>query len=449
MNLYSHLKSLARSEIFSVRINDRVVVALHTGVADFSILALDPTNFPPRVEITVPHSIWQATLHPLAKNLSATAEGCTVRFTLDRPEKLSVAIPGHKAFYLFSQLPETNSPAPGAHSVVTFPAGQITELPMLTLEDGKTLYLSGGAMLKTRIHVKGKSSIRICGHGIFDGSYFSKDAGDAVPSIIVERCPGVIVEDIVMVRPQSWMLVVAACEGATVRNLKQIGQVMSSDGIDVVGSRDVLIEDCFLHNNDDYLVIKAFNLGEKNVSATSVAASENVENVMVRHCNFASWESGNAMEIGHELSADLINNITFRDIDVLHAHRGGAVFSLHNNDRALISNVLFEDICIEHCYDKLIEFRISKSFYSEDNDRGSIQGVTLRCIQWRKCFYNKGYTISLIGGWDGTYTIAAVVIEDFQINGTPVHHLDELEISTRHCHNLPIISYPANVTKTH
>jgi hypothetical protein len=439
MKLYSHPKSLARSEIFSMRVNDEAVEALHTGVADFAILALTPADFPARVEITVPHPVSEATLHPLAKNLSATTEGCTVHFTLDRPEKLSVEIPGHKAFYLFAQPPETHPPAPDAPGVVTFPAGQITELPLLTLEDGQTLYLPGGAVLKGQIHVKGKSGIRICGHGIFDGSYFSKDAGETIPSIIVERCPGVLVEDIVMVRPQFWMLVLAACQGATVRNLKQIGEVMSSDGIDVLGSSDVLIEDCFLHNNDDCVVIKAFNLGKKNLSGTFVNAKENVENVLVRHCTFANWHGGNAMEIGHELSVDLINNITFRDIDVLHVHRTGAVFSLHNNDHALISNVLFEDIRIEHCYDKLIDFRISKSRYSSDDERGSIRGVTLRRIRWQQSDYNEGYTISLIGGWDADHTIEDVTIEDFQINGTPVRHLDELEICTRHCHNLRLL----------
>lgn len=439
MLTYSHPRSLPRSSDYQLTINCQPVEVLATGVADFSICALATADFPARIEVTVlrPAHTHSVTIRPLAKNLTATVSGCTVSFTLDRPEKLALDFGwGPKSLYLFAQPPETQPPDSGTPGVVTFPAGQISEVPLLTLEDNQTLYLPGGSVLKGRIHVKGKRGIRICGHGIFDGSFYSKDAGDAVPSIILERCPDVLVEDITMVRPQAWMLVLAACAGATVRNLKQIGEVMSSDGIDVLGSSDVLIEDCFLHNNDDCVVVKAFKLGANNVAGTNVDARENVKNVLVRHCTFANWTAGNAMEIGHELSVDFVRGVTFRDIDVLHVHGTGAVFSLHNNDRALISDVLFEDIRIEHCYDKFIDFRIAQSRFSTDAERGRIKGVTIRNVTWHRSIYSAGYTISLIGGWDANHTIEDVTIENVVINGTPVRHLDELEINTRHCHGL-------------
>jgi len=439
MQLYRHPKSLPHSTDYRLVLNDQPVEVLATGVADFAICALAPADFPVRVELTVlrPGSAASPTLRPLSRNLTATSEGATVRFTLERPEKLSIDFGSDiKPLYLFAQPPENHPPAPGDPSVITFPAGQITEVPMLTLEDGQTLYIPGGAVLKGRIHVKGKQGIRICGHGIFDGSYYSHTSGEFVPSIVLERCPGVLVEDITMVRPQAWMLLLGACAGATVRNLKQIGEVMSSDGIDVVGSSDVLIEDCFLHNNDDCVVIKAFNVGGNNLGATHLDCRENVENVLVRHCTFANWRGGNAMEIGHELSVDHVRNVTFRDIDVLHVHGQGAVFSLHNNDRALIRDVLFENIRIEHCFDKLIDFRISQSRFSSDAERGTMRNITLRNIEWHRSDYNTGYTTSLVGGWDAAHTIEDVTIENFRINGTPVRHLDELEICTRHCSGL-------------
>ena len=438
MTLYRHPKSLQRSVAFSVRINGEQAEVLHTDVADFVICALAPEDFPAAVEVVPSAPATAATIHPQSKQISAALEGGAVRFTLSQAEKLSIAISGSKALYLFANPPETNPPAPGDPSVVTFPAGQVSESPTLALEDGQTLYLPGGAVLKSRIHIKGKSGIRICGHGVFDGSFYSRETDGHVPSIIIERCTDVLVEDITMIRPQGWMLLLAACKGATVRNLKEIGEVVCSDGIDVVGSSDVLIEDCFLHNNDDCVVIKALFLRDKSISESGIDARENVENVLVRRCTFANWHAGNAMEIGHELTVDSIRNITFADIDVLHVHGTGAVFSLHNNDRALVENVLFENIRIEHCYDRLIDFRISKSRYSSDAERGRIRGVVLRDIRWTRTPFNLGYTISLIGGWDAGHTIEDVAIENFVIDGVPVRHLDELEICARHCHNLRV-----------
>jgi hypothetical protein len=442
MHVYQHPKALPRSTDFRVSINDRSIEVLATGVADFAPCALGPADFPARIEITIlrPAAPAELTVRPRAKNLTTTLSGYNATLILARPEKLSLDFGWDtKPLYLFTQPPETSPPAPDTPGLVTFPAGQVTEIPNLTLEDHQTLYLPGGSVLKGRIHIKGKRGIRLCGHGIFDGSFYSKDAGEAVPSIILERCPNVLVEDIIMIRPQAWMLVLAACTGATVRNLKQIGEVISSDGIDVLGSSDVLIEDCFLHNNDDCVVVKAFHLGANNVAGTNVDARVNVQNVLVQHCTFANWTCGNAMEIGHELSVETVRGVTFRDIDVLHVHGTGAVFSIHNNDRALITDVLFEDIRIEHCYDKFIDFRISKSRFSTDAERGRIRGVTLRNITWHRSVYSTGYTVSLIGGWDAAHTIEDITLEHIIINGTPVRHLDELELHTRHCHDLRLI----------
>lgn len=443
MHKYSHPKSLPRSTDLQLRLNGEPVEVLATGVADFAVCALAVDDFPLRIEVIATRSgaLTAPTIRPAAKKLSAEISNNIIRFTLLRPEKLSLDF-GHRTqpLYLFAQPEETNPPAPGAKGVVTIPAGQITETPLLTLEDNQTLHLPGGSVLKGRIHIKGKSGIRICGHGIFDGSFYSKTAGENIPSIILEDCSGVLIEDITMVRPQSWMLVLAACKDATIRNLKQIGEVISSDGIDIVGSSDVLIEDCFLHNNDDCVVVKALDLGPRNVAGTKLDGRKNVERVLVQGCILANWTAGNAMEIGHELSVDHVRDIVFRDIDVLHVHGTGAVFSIHNNDRALISDVVFEDIRIEHCYDKLIDFRISKSRYSSDDERGRMRGITLRNIHWTRTPYNLGYTVSIIGGWDAEHTIEDVTLENIRVDGCIVTHLDELEIATRHCHGLRLVA---------
>jgi hypothetical protein len=433
---YVHPRTLPRSAVYTVSVNGTPVDVLATDVADFVIAALVPADFPAVVEVTVPagREPATATVRPLSRGLSAALDGRTLRLTLERPEKISLDLgPGAKPLYLFIQPPENAPPAPGTPGVITFPAGQITEIDCLTLEDGQTLYLPGGAVLRGRILVKGRRGIRLCGHGILDGSYHDRSKGESFQLCVLGECPGALVEDLTFVRPQSWMLVLAACDGAIVRNLKQIGEVISSDGIDVVGCRDVLIEDCFLHNNDDCVVIKSTVINARRSPAERIDARRDVQNVLVQRCTFANWTCGNAMEIGHELSTDEIRGIVFRDIDVLHVHGTGAVFSLHNYDRALVHDILFEDIRIEHCYDKLIDIRISRSRFSTDEARGHIRDVHLRRIAWHRTDYNPGYTVSFIGGWDAQHRVENVTVADFSINGQPVASLDELEIYTRHC----------------
>jgi len=440
MKIYNHPKSIPFSTDFKLTINGKAIEILATGVVDFAICALEPADFPAHVEVVVGRKIDEVTLRPLSKKLKAVVENETVRFTLERPEKISIDFGGSpKALYLYAQGPETKPPAVADASVVTFPVGQVTEAAELSLEDGQTLYLPGGAVLKGRIYVKGRKGIRICGHGIFDGSLYTQGKPDSGPSILLERCEDVLIEDITMVRPSGWMIVLGACANVTVRNVKEIGEVVTSDGIDVVGSRDVLIEDCFLHNNDDCVVVKAFFFGGRRKEGIRFDARENVENVLVRNCTFANWMCGNAMEIGYELAVDKVDGVFFQDIDVIHVHGSGAVFSIHNSDFAAISNVLFENIRIEH-YDKLIDLRVLTSRYGTSEGRGSVKGVTFRDIYWSRTPFNAGSTISLIGGWDEKHPIEDVLIENFVIDGKPIQHLDELEICTRHCNNLRLKS---------
>jgi hypothetical protein len=160
----------------------------------------------------------------------------------------------------------------------------------------------------------------------------------------------------------------------------------------------------------------------------------------VENCTFLNAEAGNALEIGHELTVDHVEDVTFRNIDICSVHGCGAVFSLHNNDRAQIRRVLFEDIRIEHCWDKFIDFRVSRSRYSTDETRGSIRDITLRNINWLQSPINVGYTVSIIGGWSSENTIEDIKIENLCLNGKPIRHIDELEITMRYTNNIRVVS---------
>lgn len=112
--------------------------------------------------------------------------------------------------------------------------------------------IEGGAILRTRIVTSNAEHVNIRGHGIFDGSYFRREWGDRVPSIVLDHCRHVTVRDITMIRPSGWMLLLGACEDVEVVNFKQVGEVVNSDGIDIVGSKRVHVHDCFLRITTRY-----------------------------------------------------------------------------------------------------------------------------------------------------------------------------------------------------
>ena len=437
---FTHPRSCAFSTDISIEINGQPVEVLHTEAADFALFVYDASQGPAEVVITRFADLVEGnTIRPRSRKISGEASGKTLRFAIESAEKLCVEIDGLRPIFIWANPPETDKPSEDDPNVRYFKAGQIYELGKFSMEAGQTLYIEGGAVVKGRIHTQHTDNITIRGHGIFDGGYYSSDRGDMVPSILLERCNNVVVRDITMIHPSGWMLVPGACENVEIFNLKQIGEVVCSDGIDVVGSKHVHIDDCFLCNNDDCIVVKAFFLSSNNLTDTHADLRECPEDILVENCTFLSMPAGNALEIGHELSVDRVSDVTFRNIDILNVHGHGAVFSLHNNDRAVIEDILFENIEVEHCWDKFIDFRISESRFSSDDERGHMRNITLRNVNWHQMECNVGYTVSMIGGWDAEHMIEDVKFENCCINGKPIKHIDELEICTRHAKNIRVV----------
>ncbi|MBC2602796.1 glycosyl hydrolase family 28 protein [Puniceicoccus vermicola] len=434
---FTHPRSCRFSTDFHLEVNGLPVEVLRTDAADFALFVYDATQGVAEVVVTVLDGGGDTpVIRPLRVGIRAEVqEDQKVSLTIQAAKKLSMEIPGRRPLYIWANAPEENPPQEGDPDVLFFKGGHSYDVGCLNMESGQTLYIEGGAVFKGRISTQGKSEVTIRGFGIFDGSYYE---GEDVPSIFFERCKHVLIRDITMIYPSGWMIVPGACEHVEICNVKQIGEIMCTDGIDVVGSKYVHIHDCFLRNNDDCVVVKAFNMKRP---CPDLCADLRVcpDEILVENCTLVNDHSGNAMEIGHELSVERVSNVTFRNIDVISVHGQGAVFSLHNNDRAIIENVLFEDIRIEHCWDKFIDFRISKSRFSSDDERGHIRNVTLRNINWWRPSHNEGYTISIMGGWDAEHLIENVTFENVCINGVPIQHIDELEITMRYSEGITLL----------
>lgn len=420
-------EGLPLSSIFQVWLDGQPAPVAHAGFADMVIAAgSGPFHF----VIEVPLPVTSASVRPQRWGLKAAIQSNRVAVELPGPAKVMVEISGHKPILLVAHAPEQNRPDPADPAVRFFAAGQVYEVGRLRLSAGETLYIEGGAVVRGALHAVEANGLRIAGHGILDGSSFGPE--NSQRSIMIEKSQDVVVEGLTMLRPSTWMIALGVCDRVVVRDVAQIGEVVCSDGVDVVGSCDVLIEDCLLTNNDDCVAIKS--LGAPGQVPDRVWDwRRDVRGVLVRNCTMLNWGSGNVMEIGFELQAESISDIVFQHIDVIGSHVYSAVFSIHNGDRATVRGVRFEDISVEHMWSKLIDIRIMQSRYTVDKEPGQIRDILFRDI---RCISNTFNTPSLIGGFDEHHTVDNVRFENFQIGGKPVRNADDLHAFLRHAHNL-------------
>lgn len=420
-----------RSTIFRVSVDGQQVETLATGVADFASWTLsDGARGPQHVVIETQAPIQKAFVRPLSRGVVPVVEGHRLTFDLPGAVNLCVEIAGLKTLFLYANAPERERPAPDAPGVHFFAAGKVYEVGELHLGSGETLYIEEGAIVRGCVRARDAQGVRIAGRGVLDGG----GTGSPGRMVLFDGCEDVRVADIIMIQPKSWMLVLGGCRGVSVSGLKEIGEVVTSDGIDVVGSRDVHIEGCCLRNNDDCIAIKARNI--TGDPTRDDVWQRDVENVLVERCVFWNDRAGNAMEIGFELRAARVANIVFRDCDVLCVHGFGAVFSIHNGDRATVEDVLWENIRVEHYYDRLVDFRIVLARYSRDPERGSIRRIRLKNIRVMNSPYNPGSSVSLIGGYDARHPVGEVDFEDLYLNDKKVLSPDDIDLLTRHADHI-------------
>lgn len=414
---------------FRVQVNGQDVFVYHTPVAAFACFAFSGSV---EVSVTANREATGVDLRPKRHGIAASVEDRTVRFTLTQPCQLSVEINGDIArpLFLFANAPEVEPPDPNDGSVRYFEPDKIHDVGEITLKDNQTVYIPGGAVVRGWIKGEGVKGARILGHGILDGS--DPEAIKA-PLIAMRACRDIEVNGVIVVNDQGWTVVPVDCEDIRFTDFKLIGWNNNSDGIDIVGSKRVVIDGCFLRDKDDCVVIKA----------TRHARNKDVKDVQVLNTVLWNAEWGNAIEIGFELQTASVSDILFADCDVIHVEKG-AVFSIHNGDFTDVRNIRYEHIRVEDARDKLVDLRIGMSIYSADCpeqfSRGNPDRKRSAWGQWIRpedagqeggkgrgrirdiCFKNIQVTgetvpVSPIQGFDDDHAVENVTVENLWIHG--------------------------------
>jgi len=344
-------------------------VFTHTAeVADFAMFAIRGL-----VQVTVEceQTVTSAIIRPLSRKIVPQWEAKTVRFTVDGPGPLSMEINGQirPALLLFIDPPEELPPPLDAAKVRRFAGGQLHEAGEIRLADDQTLYLEPGAVVRGTVRAVGANRIRIRGRGIFD----ARPRTTKTQFLDFRNCSHVEIQDVLVLGSYGWTIVPWNCRDVRLANVKVFSWRDNDDGLDICSSRNVTVDRCFFRTKDDCIAIKAprkeyFSAAKSAGNASSSAKPDSdfdVANVIVQRSVFWNAEWGNALEIGFELLTPHVRDIVWRDCDIIRVE-AGAVFSIHNGDSAAVEDVRFENIRVEDARDKLVDFRVGLSIYSQD-----------------------------------------------------------------------------------
>ncbi len=210
--------------------------------------------------------------------------------------------------YIFANPKEVDVPSKDDPNVTWFKPGVYAQKDYV-LRSGATYYLEGGAFVYGRFYGNNVSNVTIKGRGVLCGENLTDmyDLGRTV--CIGQNSKHITLEGINIMHPKVWTVAFYESSDIHIDNIHTISHGQSSDGCDIVGCQNVLVENSFFRGHDDMLAVKARDM-QNNMSTP-----KDCEDVTFKNCVIWS-DSSNPMTIGYETTQS-VRNITYESIDVL------------------------------------------------------------------------------------------------------------------------------------
>ena len=235
----------------------------------------------------------------------------------------------------------------------------------------------------------------------------------------LSHCKNVEIDGITFIDPPHYTVFIGGSERVSIHNVKTFSCSKWTDGFDIMSSRDIKIKNSFLRTSDDCIAVYGSRWNYRG----------NTQNVTVE--DSVLWaDVAHPTNIGghgdYENDGDIIENIVFRNIDILEHHERQMGYlgclSINAGDKNLVRNVLYEDIRIEHFeHGKIFDLQIKfNPKYNPAPGKG-IEHVTLRNVSYD----GHGAEHSVINGYDETSCVKNVLIDHLTVNGKHILFAEE------------------------
>jgi hypothetical protein len=423
--LYTFAPDAPTTDAYTLTLNGKPCYIYPAQTADVATFGVDGHIL---VAITPKTPVASVKIRPESAGITPEVKGNVITFILSKPQYLSVEINDEleRPLLLFADAPETDAPDKNDPSVLYFEAGKIYEKQgCISLTDKKTVYVAPGAIVHGALKADRKNDVCIRGRGILSGKDFTKYQYRMVELINLKNAE---VEGITIVDSHHWTVNLVVCTNVDVHNVKIVNEAPVDDGIDVVGSRDVRVDHCFIRTADDCVAIKA---GIDGYFDGASGTGKDVVNVSVKNSVF--WTpnpESNIFEIGYETETDTIKNIYYENNDIIHLpgklYSKKGAFAIHNSGRAVVDHIVYKNIRIEDAAMQLMHFEVLfDPTYSKSSVRGKVLHVYLENI----AVSAKGDISAIMRSHSETSNVQTVSIKNMTVNGRKITRSEELHLN--------------------
>lgn len=368
-------------------------------------------DFDGMVEISVQYlneTISDVEIRPLSYNLSPKHAGNnTYTFELTSASNVVFQVNDNifNALHIFTNPIEKDVPSANATDIVYFgPGVHSVTGGVLNATAGQTIYLAGGAVLTSPIHVLNTTNVTILGRGVIYNTPATS------PSVDIEFSSGVVIDGIISLNPRSSAFLAGQSEDVTFRNIRAFSATSWGDGIDLYSSRNVIVQNVFMRTSDDCIAIYNHRVDWYG-NSTNITVSDSSLWADVAHpINLATH--------GNPDDPETLSDLIIRNIDILD-HREPQMdyqgcIAINPGDDNTVRDVLIEDIRVENFrLGQLVNMRVMYNNKYNTAPGRLISNITIRDMTYIGNHSNP----SLILGYDEERIIEFVTFENLTING--------------------------------
>ncbi len=459
LDTFSVPEEAVRNKDFSVRVRTddkewkeigvyEVKVDMH-NVQKASMVHFDMDEFID-VEITCNYmDVKDIIIRPLSNKISYKQHQNVINMKLDQPCKLSVEVNGDRFhnLHVFANPIEKDKPDVMNGNVAVIESGNhlpenITRIATQPNSNGiipdilyfdagyhcikgsefripshKTIYLDGGSVIEGSFLCDHVEDVTIRGRGIMYMANMEKTT--YYRGVQIEFSRNITVDGIVVVDPPHYSILIGQSSDIKINNFKSFSTRGWSDGIDMMSSKDVSIHDVFMRNSDDCIAVYG-SRGNFYGDTKNIQVNNSILWADVAHpVNMGTHGD-------HEGTGDTIENIHFKNIDILEHHEPqenywGAM-AINAGDMNVVKNVTFHNVRVENFeLGQLLDLRVvfNKKYNPAPGKR--IENIIFKNIEYN----GENEKPSRIYGYDADRNVSDVIFSNLRINGIKVLNADE------------------------
>jgi hypothetical protein len=460
LKVYPAPQGIIESNDYSVRVrtefgdwNQVFVYEVKVDMHNVQKASMVSFDFDGTVEIEVTcrsTKVESVVLRPLSENIPFLKNGNALSFKLNKPKKLSLEMNGDhfKNLHIFANPIEKQPVHPDDRNVLVLqpaihrtedilrlassisdevdgkpfviyfsPGMHYLEEGILRIPSGCTVYLAGGSVVVGSLVCDSVRDVTIAGRGFLYLANFERFTAFRGVRIVFSK--NIKIEGITTIDPPHYSIYVGQSEDIKIINFKSFSTRGWSDGIDIMSSSNIEIEDVFLRTSDDCIAIYGSRWDYKG----------DTRNVTVR--NSVLWaDVAHPLMIGTHGDAgkdgDIIENICFDSIDILEHHEPQSDYwgamAINAGDKNTIRNITFKNIRVEDFeLGQLFDIRVVWNKKYNPAPGTKIENVYFENIE----YYGKNNNPSRIHGFSKERTVQNIYFENLRINGELIMNAEQ------------------------